>query len=426
MDRIIKPVQQLRGTIEVPGDKSISHRALIIGALCKGSLKIQHLSSGRDVESTISCLKSLGVSIKRQAHEIQLEGQGLFGFSKPPDILDAGNSGTTVRLLTGVLAGQRFSSSIAGDESLKKRDMKRIVKPLAQMGAEIHSEEGHAPLHVAGRDLHGIIYKMPMASAQVKSCILLAGLHATGETTIIEPSDSRDHTERMLQYFGAPVKRKKNTFTITGKTPLTAKDVIIPGDFSSAAFFMAAAILAPNADLLIRNVGINPSRTQFLRTLQKMGVSFEIKQKQETNNEPLADIHVTASKISGLEISGNDIPLLIDELPILAVMATQAEGTTIIKDARELRAKESDRIASVALNLKAMGADVEELPDGLIIHGPTKLNGARLKSFSDHRVVMAFAVAGLVAEGETMLEEAEWADVSFPGFFEKLHELSQS
>ncbi len=430
MERIIHPVRRLPGEITVPGDKSISHRALMLAAIARGESLVRGLAPGADVKSTASCLRALGTQIEsrktsRGTAVIRVQGHGLGGLQAPKEILNAGNSGTTMRLLTGLLAGQSFHSAITGDESLQKRPMGRIIEPLEQMGAKIKSQNGYAPLRIEGRKLTGIRYELPVASAQVKSCLLLAGLYAHGTTTVIESQGSRDHTERMLQLMGADFQANGQALAVRGGRELASCEFFIPGDLSSAAFFIAAATLIPGSELVIRNVGVNPTRAGFLECLQAMGGYVERLHVREESGEPVADLLIrSAPALQAAEIAGRLIPRLIDEIPLLAVLATQAEGTTIIRDAHELRVKETDRLRAVAENLRRMGAQLEEQADGLVIAGPQALTGAQIESYRDHRIAMAFSVAGLIAEGVTTIEGAEWVDISFPGFFELLEGIA--
>lgn len=397
----------------------------MLGALSDKEAAIQNLAPGQDVQGTLRCLQALGVQAEFQKDKLILKGSGPHGFQPARVTLDAGNSGTTIRLLSGLLAGQSFVTAITGDHSLRKRDMQRIIDPLTRMGAEIDSLHGCAPLKIRGGRLTGITYQMPVASSQVKSSILLAGLLASGTTTVIEPAPTRDHTERMLQYLEVPVKTKNSTIQISGGSLPKSRDFTIPGDFSSAAFFIGAAVLVSGSKLRLLNVGMNPTRTKFLDVLKAMGGSVSVKNQQVINCEPRADLEIGSKDLTAVEIEKADIPLLIDELPLLAVMASQAKGATLIRNAGELRKKESDRISSVVTNLKKMGVQVEEFEDGMRIHGPAKLQGAALGSFHDHRIAMSFAVAGLIAQGETVLEGTEWVDISFPGFFELLQTLTE-
>lgn len=429
MERIIRPARRVQGEITVPPDKSLSHRALMLGAIARGRSLIKSLSPGGDVQSTLKCLSALGVKLEISRtggkESVAIYGRGLYGLKPPKSTLDAGNSGTTMRLLAGILAGQPFPSTLSGDESLKRRPMGRIIEPLERMGARIESHKGRAPLTIRGGRLKGICYELPVASAQVKSCLLLAGLYAQGETIVVEPIPTRDHTERLLERLGADLRREGNELTVIGGRELEGFEMEVPGDLSSAAFLIAAATLVPKSELVIHDVGVNPTRTGFLECLRAMGEEVEVLREWEQGGEPVADLVArAASKLRAVEVGGALIPRLIDEIPLLAVLATQAEGTTVIRDARELRFKETDRLRAAALNLQRMGAQVEERPDGLVIPGPQRLKGARIESHGDHRIAMAFAIAALIAEGPTTIEGAEWADISFPGFFELLDTLT--
>ncbi|MGY4706921.1 3-phosphoshikimate 1-carboxyvinyltransferase [Candidatus Bipolaricaulota sp. J31] len=420
MEVRVRGAEALGGEVRVPGDKSISHRALILGALARGETEIRGLSPAADVESTARCLRALGVVIRREGERVTVAGKGPEGLSPPREPLHCGNSGTTMRLLAGVLAGRPFTSVLVGDDSLSRRPMRRIIEPLSRMGAEIAGREGeYPPLRIRGGRLRGISYELPVASAQVKSAILLAGLQADGETEVVEPAPSRDHTERMLSYLGTELEREGLRVRIV-PGELRARPITVPGDFSSAAFLIAACAARPGCSLRIRDVGVNPTRIGFLEVLREMGADVELLGAAEVNGEPVADILVRGRELRAVEVRGELIPRLIDELPVLFVLATQAEGTTVIRDARELRVKESDRIAAMAENLRRLGAEVEEYPDGMEIRGPCRLRGTRLLGFHDHRVVMACAVAALYAEGESVIEGAEWAAISFPGFFRTL------
>ncbi len=424
MEMRVRGPKAIRGEARVPGDKSISHRALILGALAHGETEIRGLSPARDVRSTEGCLRALGVEIRKEGGVVHVIGRGPEGLAPPKVLLDCGNSGTTMRLLCGILAGRPFESVLVGDESLSRRPMRRVAEPLRLMGARIQAREGeHPPLRVRGGRLRGIRYRLPVASAQVKSAVLLAGLQAEGETVVEEPAPSRDHTERMLAYLGAKLERDGLRVRLV-PTELGARDITVPGDLSSAAFLMAAAAARPGAEVLIRGVGVNPTRTGFLEALREMGADVTLLNGHEVNGEPVADILVRGRELRGIELSGDIIPRMIDELPLVFVLATQAIGTTVVRGAEELRVKESDRIAAMGENLRRMGASVEEHPDGMSIRGPQRLRAVRLSGFRDHRVVMACAVAGLYAEGETVIGDAEWADVSFPGFFDLLEGLA--
>lgn len=425
MDQFIAPAKRISGRIQLAGDKSISHRALMIGAVSEGTTEIENLSDGADVLSTAACLKSLGIQIEKKKNRTYVHGKGLFGLREYSGILNAENSGTTIRLLSGILAGQKFSSTITGDETLRKRPMSRIIKPLRQMGAKIDAVNGNfAPLSITGQRLIPITYKLPVASAQVKSCLLFAGLYAEGTTEICEPCPTRDHTERMLQTFGAKIEQDELKVSIAGQANLQAQTIFVPGDLSLAAFFIAAAILIKDSELKIEQVGINPSRTAFLSILSDMGAEIDIVNTASINQELVADIFVRSSTLKGVKVRGAVIPQIIDEIPILAVLATQAQGTTEIQDARELRIKESDRLSTVTYNLKKMGAEVKELKDGLMIQGPVKLRGAELNSFKDHRIAMSFAIAGLVAGQGSIMKGAEFVNISFPQFFKQLDKVT--
>jgi len=410
----------VRGKARVPGDKSISHRALILGAMAKGEAEIRGLSPARDVRSTADCLRSLGVEVYWEGEKASIHGRGPELLSPPTRPLDCGNSGTTMRLLAGVLAGRPFESVLVGDESLSRRPMRRVVEPLSLMGAEIHARAGNfPPLRVRGGHLRGIYYRLPVASAQVKSAILLAGLQAEGETVVEEPLPSRDHTERMLLFLGAELEKDGARIRLV-PGELRARPVGVPGDFSSAAFLLAAAAPRPGAEVLVQGVGVNPTRIGFLEVLREMGADVAVLGRDEIGGEPVADIRVRGGELRAIELGGEIVPRMIDEIPLVFVLATQAAGTTVVRGARELRVKESDRISAMAENLRRLGAEVREFPDGMEVSGPCRLKAARLSGFMDHRVVMASAVAALFAEGESLIEGAEWADVSFPGFFSVL------
>lgn len=418
----IRPCSALQGEVKVPGDKSISHRALMFGAIAQGVTRIDNINSGEDVSSTATCMMKLGIDVRFDGRMMFVNGKDFFDLQAPTEILDAKNSGTTMRLLSGILAAQDFSSTITGDDSLRRRPMRRIIDPLQKMGAHIESTDGYPPLHIHGRELQGIEYEMPVASAQVKSCLLIAGLGAWGTTTIIEKEQSRDHTERMLRAMGAPISREGNKISIRpGK--LHDIDIKVPGDISAAAFFLAAALLVPNSDIFLPHIGVNPTRIGFLEVVREMGAHLKSTGEKEICGEPVANIRAQSCELQATEISGSRIPLLIDEIPILAVLATQARGTTIIRDAAELRLKESDRLKLIASNLQKMGAQVEEFADGLSITGPTKLNGAEIDTAGDHRLAMAFTIAGLVAFGTTRIFQSESVTISDPNFFDSLSQL---
>lgn len=431
--RIIRPAgRPFNGEITVPGDKSISHRAVMFGAIAKGTTRIRNFLMGADCLSTIDCFRRLGVQIDVEAAsgQVTVHGRGLRGLKGQQEtaasiVLDTGNSGTTTRLISGILAGQDFPSLLAGDASLNTRPMKRIMEPLSQMGARIRSVKGNgcAPLAIEPGQLHGIHYTTKVASAQVKSAILLAGLYADSPTSVTEPALSRNHTELMLKGFGADVSSIINedgtaTASIRPCRELFAQDIVVPGDISSAAYFIAAALLVPGSSLLIKNVGINPTRAGFLSVCRKMGGNITLLNERQEGGEPSADLLVKHSSLHSVTIEGSLIPTLIDELPMAAVLAAFADGTTVIRDAAELKVKESDRIATVTANLRAMGCDVTPTDDGMIIRGGKSLHGAVLDSYLDHRVAMSFAVAGLAASGETRIRDANCVDISFPGFYD--------
>lgn len=417
----------LHGTVQIPGDKSISHRALMLGAIATGTTTIRGLLLGEDPRSTAACFRAMGAKISDLNSDcVTVQGVGLGNLEEPVNVLDAGNSGTTLRLMLGLLAAQPGKLfTITGDGSLRSRPMSRVVKPLLQMGAQIWGRNHHnlAPLAVQGQPLQGITYHSPIASAQVKSCILLAGLLAEGETTVIEPARSRDHSERMLQAFGAELITNPETCTVTVKgqgQTLQGQEVIVPGDISSAAFWLVAAAITPGSELLIENVGINPTRTGVLEALAMMGADITQENPRTVTGEPVADLRVRHSTLKACTISGDLIPRLIDEVPILAVAAVFAEGTTVIQDAEELRVKESDRLAVMAAELNRMGAKVVELPDGLEITGGTPLKGTDLDSHTDHRIAMSLAIAALNASGKTQIHRAEAAAISYPNFVSTL------
>ena len=413
--------RSLQGEVTVPGDKSISHRAVMFGALAEGQTIIEGFLPGEDCLATINCFRKMGVNIKHQGQTVTVEGVGLHGLRPSLTMLDVGNSGTTIRLLLGILVGQAFATKISGDASIQHRPMGRVAKPLRLMGANISSDM--APLTVeAVQMLQGIHYELPIASAQVKSAVLLAGLYAAGSTSVTEPALSRDHTEIMLQAFGVPVKRQGLTVTVESGHSLTGQTVVVPGDISSAAFLLVAALILPGSDITIRKVGINPTRSGILDALLAMGADIEIR-PVATCDEPMADIRVRYSKLRGIELAGEIIPRLIDEIPILAIAAAFATGETVIRDAAELKVKESNRIAVVVNGLTAMGADAEEQEDGLIIRGGPSLTGTVLDSRGDHRIAMAFAIAGLAATGDTIITGEDCIPVSFPGFDKVLRQL---
>ena len=423
---VVRKIEQLHGEVTLPGDKSISHRAIILGALSQGKVTVSGLSSGEDNRRTVKIFEQLGVAIrKRSQTDYIIQGRGLQGLREPGTILYAGNSGTTMRLMTGVLSGQPFFSVLSGDASLNARPMKRVVEPLRAMGAQISGRDGAnlAPLVISGAKLRPAQYSMPVASAQVKSALLLAGFYAAGTTVVHEPLQSRDHTERMLRFLGVPIAVNGTEVSIIGGSALHGDRIEIPGDISSAAFLIVAGLLAPSAEVLVRNVGINPTRTGFLDVLRNMGARYEFLNEREMSGEPVADIAVRSSRLKGVEIAGAIIPRTIDEIPILAVAAAFAEGTTVIRDARELRVKETDRIAALCSELRKIGADVEEHDDGMVIRGKEILSGAVCNSYGDHRIAMSMLIAGLFSQGETVVENCACIKTSFPQFMERLQSL---
>lgn len=420
----------LKGRVTVPGDKSISHRCIMFGSIADGVTEVRNFLEGADCLATIRCFRSMGIEIEEKDTTVIVHGKGLHGLSAPDSILDVGNSGTTTRLLSGILAGQPFESKLSGDESLNSRPMKRIMDPLTQMGAHISSilRNGCAPLYIAPSALHGIHYDSPVASAQVKSCILLAGLYAEGETSVTEPSLSRNHTELMLREFGADIRTThalnstEATASIRPCGRLFGQKITVPGDISSAAYFIAAGLIVPDSEILIENVGINPTRAGILKVCEDMGGNITLLNERTEGGEKIADILVKTSSLHGITIEGDIIPTLIDEIPVIAVMAAAAEGTTIIKDAEELKVKETDRIETVTDNLKAMGCNVTPTADGMIITGG-KLKGASIHTLLDHRIAMAFSIAALVAEGNTKILDSKCVDVSYPTFYDTFEQL---
>ena len=429
---VITPTSQgvtLKGSITIPGDKSISHRALMLGAIASGETIIEGLLLGEDPRSTAACFRAMGAEISElNSQRVKVKGVGLGNLQEPEDVLDAGNSGTTMRLMLGLLASHpERLFTVTGDGSLRSRPMSRVVKPLSQMGASIWGRKGNslAPLAVRGQQLKPTHYYSPIASAQVKSCVLLAGLMVDGKTTVTEPALSRDHSERMLRAFGAnlDIDPETNSVTLTGQPTLQGQKVIVPGDISSAAFWLVAGAIVPGSDLLITNVGINPTRTGILEALEMMEADIEPVNERTVAGEPVADLRVKHSKLKACEISGDLIPRLIDEIPILAVAAAFAEGKTVIKDAAELRVKESDRISAMATELGKMGANISELSDGLEIVGGSNLKGAEVDSFTDHRIAMSLAIAALAASGQTTVHRAEAASISYPTFVDTLTEV---
>jgi 3-phosphoshikimate 1-carboxyvinyltransferase len=432
--RTIRPAKTLSGGVEPPGDKSISHRYAMIAALAEGASELRHFAAAADCHSTLDCMKALGADVKINKDTVQITGHGLRGLKATRRTLDAGNSGTTMRLLTGILAGQQFTSRLTGDASLQKRPMKRVVGPLRQMGADIRArEDNFAPLEIRGGRLNAIDFKMPMASAQVKSAVLLAGLFAEGETIVTEPARTRDHTEIALEEFGAPIEKTGKIIRVqgfaagNGTGKLQPRSLDVPGDLSSAVFFIAAASLFPDANLLIHNIGLNPTRTAILDVFASMGASLQMLSVRSANGELVGDLAVKGAPLKGGVIEGDQIPLVIDELPMLAALGPYTEQGIEIRDAAELRVKESDRIAALAENLRRMGATLEERPDGLRVQGRNagKLRGAEIEPHGDHRIAMAFAIAALGATGSTVIRDADCAAVSYPTFFDDLERVAE-
>lgn len=421
--RTVTPARGLQGEIRVPGDKSISHRAIMLGSLASGTTVVKGFLHGEDNLATLRAFQSMGIEIDNQPDgTLRIEGKGLHGLSEPTDVLDCGNSGTSIRLLSGLLAGQRFFSVLTGDRYLRKRPMRRVVGPLATMGAQIWGRGGGelAPLAIQGASLKAAEYVSPIASAQVKSALLLAGLYAEGVTTVREPHLSRDHSERMLRCFGADVRSFPGGVSIVGGAKMEGREVLVPGDVSSAAFFLVAALITPGADLLIRNVGMNPTRSGIVDILQAMGGQIDLVDPREHSGEPVADLHVRYSSLRGIDIGGELVPRAIDEFPVISVAAACAEGTTTISDARELRVKETDRIAAMTAELTRLGADVEAREDGMVIHGGASLRGGSVSSHGDHRIAMSLAVAALVASAEVTIDDTACTATSFPDFWDLL------
>ncbi|HWR55986.1 MAG TPA: 3-phosphoshikimate 1-carboxyvinyltransferase [Negativicutes bacterium] len=427
MNLVIEPRTGLRGDVSVPGDKSISHRAVMFSSLARGATTVKGFLRGADCLSTVACMRDLGIRVEDRETEMVIYGQGLYGLQEPADVLQAGNSGTTIRLLLGILAGHGLYAVLTGDDSIRRRPMGRIIQPLTQMGAEIYGRAGNtlAPVVVRGAAaLRPVTYHSPVASAQIKSAVLLAGLFLDGETTVIEPSLSRDHSERMLRAFGAKVVSRGVQSTVSGKASLVSPGVIdVPGDISSAAFLLVAGCIVPDSDILVRGVGVNPTRTGIVEALQQMGADLTLENPRDQSGEPVADIRVRSSRLKGITIGGDLLPRLIDEVPVLAVAAATAEGPTVIRDAAELRVKETDRIQTMARELANMGVTVEEKRDGMIIPGGAVFTGGRCDSHGDHRIAMSMAVAGLIARDATTIADAGSIDVSFPDFAALLRRL---
>lgn len=416
----------LKGTLNIPGDKSISHRAIMFGSIAKGVTTVRNFLNGADCRSTIDCFRKLGVKIEETNNEIKIYGNGLEGLGEPVEILDVGNSGTTTRLILGLLAARPFHSVIIGDDSIAKRPMKRVTVPLKEMGATILGRDSanYTPISIQGGKLAPIHYEMPVASAQVKSALLLAALQIDGETTIVEPVATRDHTERMIKQFGGKLSIKQKVIKISGKQDFFGTEVFVPGDISSAAFFMVAAAIMDDSEIVLKNVGLNPTRTGIIDVLEKMGANIEIElDEKNTNSEPCGTITIKSSQLKGIEIGGELIPRLIDEIPIIALLATQAEGKTTIKNAEELKVKETNRIDTVVNELSTLGAKIEATNDGMIIHGKTELVGGNVNSHGDHRIGMMLSIAALISNNNVYLEGAEAINVSYPSFYEHLNSI---
>lgn len=425
MKQLTKIKNGLNGTIFIPGDKSISHRAVMFGAIAEGVTKITNFLQGEDCLSTIACFQKLGVTIEQNGTDVTVYGKGLKGLVEPTEVLDVGNSGTTIRLMLGILANVPFHCTIIGDASIGKRPMKRVVEPLRQMGAKIDGREDgqFTPLSIRGGNIKGIHYSSPVASAQVKSAVLLAGLKGESVTTVTEPLQSRDHTERMLRAFGCNVTVEGLTVTLQGGQKLSSTNIEVPGDISSAAFFLAAGAIVTNSKIVLKNVGLNPTRTGILDVLSQMGANLSIDNIRNEELEPCGDITVETSHLRGVEIGGALIPRLIDEIPIIALLATQAEGITVIKDAEELKVKETNRIDTVVNELKKLGANIEATEDGMIVRGKMQLHGNVVNSYGDHRIGMMLGIAACIADGEVIIENSDAVAVSYPDFFQQLHTL---
>ncbi len=418
-DVFLSKIRKLHGELTVPGDKSISHRAAMFASICNGVSVIKNFSSAIDCQTTLDCMNQLGADIHKSSLDITVQGKGLRSLSGTNEVLDCGNSGTTMRLLCGLLAGQAFSTVLTGDASLRRRPMDRILRPLNMNGANIsgNKSDRFAPLCIKGEKMGDVHYELPVASSQVKSAVLLAGLYASGNVAVVEPVASRDHTERMLAYCGVDISRNGKVISLGKKRQLQAREFLIPGDISSAAFLIALGLLLPDSQLTLNDVGINPTRTGLFTVLEKMGANIVIENERVVANEPVGNIKVRTAILKAVEVGGSLIPKLIDELPLIAVIATQAKGRTVVKDALELRIKESDRIAAIVSALKKMGANIEESQDGFIVEGPTPLHGAVCESHDDHRIAMALSVAAWIAEGESTIRNADCVGISFPEFY---------
>lgn len=423
----VKPAQSIRGEIAVPGDKSISHRSIMLGSLAKGKTTVHGLLRGEDNMATLRAFQAMGIETIDDGNLLTIHGKGLHGLSEPTDVIDCGNSGTSIRLICGLLAAQNFFSVLTGDQYLRKRPMKRVLEPLSLMGASIFGRAGgdKAPLAIVGSRLKGISYASPVASAQVKSALMLAALYADGETRITEPTLSRDHSERMFRHFGGDVETFAGGVSVRSGRELAGREIVVPGDISSAAFFIVAALIVPGSELLIRGVGVNPTRTGIIDILKAMGGNIELVDPRELSGEPVADLLVRSSQLHGIEIGGDVVPRAIDEFPVISVAAACADGRTVIRDARELRVKETDRIAAVAANLRLAGVPVVETADGMEITGVERLNGCSAESRGDHRIAMSMLIAGLAAKGEVTVDDTECIATSFPTFLNLLEEVAQ-
>lgn len=426
--KLMTKSHSLKGEIKVPGDKSISHRAVMFGSISNGTTSVTNFLPGEDCLSTISCFRNLGVEINQDGSQVTVHGKGLSGLEKSDKTLYVGNSGTTIRLMMGILSGLPFETRLEGDDSIAKRPMTRVTVPLSKMGANITGRNNgeFTPLNIIGQNLTGITYELPVASAQVKSAILLAGLQAEGTTTVIEPVKTRDHTERMIRQFGGNVEQMGDKVIVCGGQELTGTHIDVPGDISSAAFFLAAGAIIPGSEILLKNVGLNPTRTGIIDVLKDMGAKLSIEEYDQNSAEPAGDIRIKFSQLKGTTVAGELIPRLIDEIPVIALLASQAEGRTVIKDAAELKVKETNRIDSVVDELTKLGAKIEATEDGMIIEGKTALTGGSVSTYGDHRIGMMLSVAALISSGEVRLTGSEAVAVSYPGFYEDLYSLSQS
>ena len=426
MHEQISPARNLSGAIILPGDKSISHRYAMLAAIAVGTTRIANYSTGADCQSTLGCVQALGAAVERQDGHVLIHGQGLDGLHQPAGALDAGNSGSTIRMLSGILAAQHFQTCIGGDESLSRRPMDRIIQPLSEMGASIEGRDGRfPPLAIHGRALQAIDYTLPVPSAQVKSCVLLAGLYADGKTTVHEPVRTRDHTEIALREFGAEVEVMRRAITVTGRPRLEARELTVPGDLSSAAFFLVAALIVSESNLVIHGVGMNPTRSALLDFLSEMGAELKILEITQTGGELIGDVLIRKSPVRGGILEGARTAALIDEIPVLAVLGAASDNGLIVRDAGELRVKETDRIATIADNFQRMGLSIDVKPDGFEVPGKQHFRAAELASFRDHRIAMAFSVAALAADGPCVIDGAEAASVSFPEFFDTLHRITE-